>query len=118
VIRTLIAAASPVLRAGLEALLARSASVAIVATTSGEALADDIETHEPQVVPAFVQLLTAPTAVSFCARIASQIAPLLTLLHEQICAPSGSAPVPGSAPWSVLPCLCRGPGRWRMCWPT
>jgi DNA-binding NarL/FixJ family response regulator len=50
VIRTLIAAASPVVRAGLEALLARSASVAIVATTSGETLADDIETHVPQVV--------------------------------------------------------------------
>lgn len=49
-IRALIAAASPVVRAGLEALLARSASVAIVATTSGETLADDIETHEPQVV--------------------------------------------------------------------
>ena len=49
-IRALIAAASPVVRAGLEALLARSASVAIVATTSGAALADDIETHEPQVV--------------------------------------------------------------------
>jgi len=50
VIRALIAAASPVVRAGLEALLVRSASVAIVATTSGDSLADDIETHEPQVV--------------------------------------------------------------------
>ena len=49
-IRALVVAASPVVRAGLEALLARSASVAIVATTSGHALADDIETHEPQVV--------------------------------------------------------------------
>jgi DNA-binding NarL/FixJ family response regulator len=90
VIRTLISAASPVLRAGLEALLTRSASVAIVATTSGESLVDDIETHEPQVVllavesrsdtppiiasrialspdavsraPAFVVLADAPTA--------------------------------------------------------
>lgn len=89
-IRTLIAAASPVMRAGLEALLAKSASVAIVATTAGDALADDIETHEPQVVllavepgndaspnvasrialspdavartPAFVLLVDAPTA--------------------------------------------------------
>ena len=89
-IRALIAAASPVMRAGLEALLARSASVAIVATTAGDALADDIETHEPQVVllavepgndaspnvasrialspdavartPAFVLLADAPTA--------------------------------------------------------
>ena len=49
-IRTLIAAASPVMRAGLEALLVRSTSVAIVATTPGESLADEIETHEPQVV--------------------------------------------------------------------
>ena len=49
-IRTLVAAASPVVRAGLEALLTRSAAVAIVATTSGDTLADDIETHEPQVV--------------------------------------------------------------------
>jgi DNA-binding NarL/FixJ family response regulator len=90
VIRALIAAASPVMRAGLEALVAKSASVAIVATTAGDALADDIETHEPQVVllavepgndpspnvasrialspdavartPAFVLLADAPTA--------------------------------------------------------
>lgn len=89
-IRALIAAASPVMRAGLEALLAKSASVAIVGTTAGAALADDIETHEPQVVllavepgndaspnvasrialspdavartPAFVLLADAPTA--------------------------------------------------------
>ena len=50
-------------------------------------------THEPQVVPALVQLLTAPMAVSFCSRMAVQISPLLTLLHEQICAESGSAPI-------------------------
>jgi DNA-binding NarL/FixJ family response regulator len=88
VIRTLVAAASPVVRAGLEALLVRSASVAVVATTSGDSLTDDIETHEPQVVllavdqhrdsappaiialspdavsrtPAFVLLVEAPTA--------------------------------------------------------
>lgn len=49
-IRTLIAAQSPIVRAGLEALLTRSASVAVVAVTSGDALADDVETHEPQVV--------------------------------------------------------------------
>ena len=49
-IRTLVAAASPVVRAGLEALLTRSASVAVVGVTSGESLADDIEAHEPQVV--------------------------------------------------------------------
>jgi DNA-binding NarL/FixJ family response regulator len=90
VIRALVAAGSPVVRAGLEALLTRSASVAIVAITNGESLADDIETHEPQVVlyavdsrdesgptiasrialapdavsrtPAFVLLTDAPTA--------------------------------------------------------
>jgi two-component system, NarL family, response regulator YdfI len=50
VIRTLVAASSPVVRAGLEALLTRSASVAVVAVTSGDTLADDIEAHEPQVV--------------------------------------------------------------------
>jgi len=50
VIRTLVAAASPVVRAGLESLLARSAAVNVVAVTAGEALADDIESHEPQVV--------------------------------------------------------------------
>ena len=49
-IRALVAAASPVVRAGLEALLTRSASVAVVAVTNGESLADDIEAHEPQVV--------------------------------------------------------------------
>ena len=49
-IRTLVAAASPVVRAGLEALLTRNASVAVVGSTSGQTLADDIETHEPQVV--------------------------------------------------------------------
>lgn len=49
-IRTLVAAASPVVRAGLEALLVRSASVAVVAVTAGESLADEIEAHEPQVV--------------------------------------------------------------------
>jgi DNA-binding NarL/FixJ family response regulator len=50
VIRTLVAAASPVVRAGLEALLTRSASVTVVGASSGESLADDIEAHEPQVV--------------------------------------------------------------------
>jgi DNA-binding NarL/FixJ family response regulator len=50
VIRVLVAAASPVVRAGLEALLIRSASVTVVAATSGDSLTDDVETHEPQVV--------------------------------------------------------------------
>jgi len=65
VIRTLIAAASPVVRAGLEALLVRSASVTVVATTSGDSLTDDIETHEPQVVLLAVdQRDSAPPAVA------------------------------------------------------
>ena len=64
-IRTLIAAASPVVRAGLEALLVRSASVAVVATTSGDSLTDDIETHEPQVVLLAVdQRDSAPPAIA------------------------------------------------------
>jgi DNA-binding NarL/FixJ family response regulator len=66
VIRALIAATSPVLRAGLEALLARSASVSVVAATSGDALVDDIETHEPQVVLLAVESrdATPPPVVS------------------------------------------------------
>ncbi len=55
------------------------------------------ETHEPQLVPALVQLLTPPTALSFCSRMAPQICPLLTLLQEQICAASGSASTPKPA---------------------
>jgi NarL family two-component system response regulator YdfI len=50
VIRTLVAAASPVVRTSLESLLASSAGITIVAVTSGEPLADDIEAHEPDVV--------------------------------------------------------------------
>jgi two-component system, NarL family, response regulator YdfI len=50
VIRVLVAAASPVIRAGLEALLTKSASVSVVGITSGDSLGDDIEAHEPQVV--------------------------------------------------------------------
>jgi DNA-binding NarL/FixJ family response regulator len=69
VIRTLVAAASPVVRAGLEALLTRSAAVAIVATTSGDTLADDIETHEPQVV-----LLALEARDATAPRVASRIA--------------------------------------------
>ena len=74
-IRTLVAAASPVVRAGLETLLTRSASVAVVAITSGDTLADDVEAHEPQVVlfavdardgaPALVsRIALSPDAVS------------------------------------------------------
>lgn len=49
-IRTLVAAASPVVRAGLEAVLAQSAAVTVVAVASTDTLADDIEAHEPHVV--------------------------------------------------------------------
>jgi DNA-binding NarL/FixJ family response regulator len=50
VIRVLVAAQSPMVRARLEALLVGSASVSVVASTSVDQLADDIEAHEPQVV--------------------------------------------------------------------
>ena len=60
-------------------------------------------TQEPQVVPALVQLFTAPTTVSFWSRMALQISPLLTLLQEQICAASGSAVTPRPAGRSPLP---------------
>jgi DNA-binding NarL/FixJ family response regulator len=50
VIRTLLAAASPVIRAGLEAVLTKSTAVTVVAVSSADTLADDIETFEPQVV--------------------------------------------------------------------
>ena len=49
-IRTLVAAASPVIRAGVEAVLARSAAITVVGSSSTDTLADDIEAHEPQVV--------------------------------------------------------------------
>ena len=49
-IRTLVAAASQVVRASLESMLASSAAITIVAVTSGDALADDIEANEPEVV--------------------------------------------------------------------
>ena len=49
-IRALVAAASPVIRAGLEAVLTKSTAVTVVAVSSTDTLADDIETHEPQVV--------------------------------------------------------------------
>lgn len=49
-IRTLLAAASPVIRAGLEAVLTKSTAVTVVAVSSADTLADDIETFEPQVV--------------------------------------------------------------------
>jgi two-component system, NarL family, response regulator YdfI len=50
VIRTLIAAASPVIRADLASLLGRSPAVTVIATTAIDTLADDVESHEPQVV--------------------------------------------------------------------
>ena len=49
-IRTLIAAESPVVRADLASLLGQSTAVTIVAVTVGDTLADDIESHEPDVV--------------------------------------------------------------------
>lgn len=67
-IRTLVAAASPVVRAGLEALLARGASVSIVGVTDVASLVDEIETHEPQVVLLVVESRDgAPAAASLAA---------------------------------------------------
>jgi DNA-binding NarL/FixJ family response regulator len=63
VIRTFVAAASPVVRAGLEALLTRSASVTVVGTSSGHSLADDIESHEPQVLLVAVDASERPASV-------------------------------------------------------
>ncbi|HEX6050163.1 MAG TPA: response regulator transcription factor [Gemmatimonadaceae bacterium] len=49
-IRTLVAAVSPVVRADIAALLERNPAITVVATSAGDALADDVESHEPQVV--------------------------------------------------------------------
>ena len=54
----------------------------------------------PQPVPAFVQSLISSTEVKFLSRMASQIWPLLTLLHEQICV---SLAMPVSAAPAALP---------------
>src|SRR6478735_10422489 len=51
----------------------------------------------PQVVPALVQPLMVARSQAPSA-IAPQIAPLVTLLHEQMTASSGSASAPSSAP--------------------
>lgn len=50
VIRTLVVAASPIVRADIAALLEQSPAITVVATSAGDALADDVESHEPQVV--------------------------------------------------------------------
>src|SRR5919201_657001 len=50
-------------------------------------------THEPHEVPAFVQLLSDGTSQEPPA-MASVRSPLVTLLHEQICAAGGSEPTP------------------------
>src|SRR5579875_2596700 len=52
-----------------------------------------IGTHDPHEVPAVVQDLSAATSVQPSA-MAALSAPLVTLLHEQIWAESGSAPTP------------------------
>lgn len=85
-IRALVAAASPVVRAGLEALLARSASVAVVASTAGDSLADDIETHEPQVV-LFAMERDEPVTSTLASRVtlspdAASRTPALVLLAD------------------------------------
>src|SRR5690606_40308500 len=56
-----------------------------------------IGTQPPQEVPAVVQLLM-PAMSQAPSAMAPQIEPLETLLQEQICASSGSASAPSSAP--------------------
>src|ERR1700745_4158784 len=53
-------------------------------------------THDPHDVPADVQDFSAPTSAHPSA-MAHFRSPLVTLLHEQICAESGSAPTPKAA---------------------
>src|SRR5882757_7202485 len=59
-------------------------------------------THDPHDVPALVQAFSAGTSAQPLA-IASVTSPLVTLLHEQICAAPGSAPTPSCAPPESLP---------------
>src|SRR6516165_3925220 len=54
-------------------------------------------THDPHEVPAAVHDLSAGTSAQPPV-IADFSAPFVTLLHEQICAESGSAPTPKPAP--------------------
>ena len=54
-------------------------------------------THEPQDVPASVHFFRPGTSQQPPA-IASVRSPFVTLLHEQICAPAGSAPTPNPPP--------------------
>src|SRR5271156_1169252 len=59
-------------------------------------------TQPPHEVPAQVAVFSAPVLVA-PAHTAAQISPLETLLHEQICALSGSASTP--SPGLLLPSL-------------
>jgi DNA-binding NarL/FixJ family response regulator len=106
VIRALIVAASPVVRAGLEALLTRSASVTIVGATSGDALTDDIEAHEPQVVLLAVEPrdTTPPPVVSRVALSPDAISrtPAFVLLADAPSASWAADAIRGGAR-SVLP---------------
>ena len=52
----------------------------------------------PQPVPARVAALRSAREMMSCARMASQMAPLVTLLQEQICVASAMASTPTSAP--------------------
>ena len=52
----------------------------------------------PQPVPARVAALRFAKEAMSCSRMASQMAPLVTLLQEQICAESAIASTPTSAP--------------------
>src|SRR5690242_7702554 len=54
-------------------------------------------THDPQDVPAFVQVFSAGTSLHPPA-MASHRSPLVMLLHEHICAATGSDPTPNAPP--------------------
>jgi two-component system, NarL family, response regulator YdfI len=96
VIRALIAAASPVIRAGLEAVLSRSAAVMVVGSSSTDALADDIETHEPQVVLVAVDSHDGPSGslvsrVSLSPDSVSRTPAFVLLLDDASAAPAADA---------------------------
>ena len=105
-IRALIAAASPVTRAGLEAVLARSTAVTVVGASSTDTLADDIETHEPQVVLVAIDARDGPsgTVVSRVSLSPDAIAraPAFVLLIDDPSASAAADALRGGAR-SVLP---------------
>jgi DNA-binding NarL/FixJ family response regulator len=106
VIRTLVAAASPVIRAGLEAVLARSTAVTLVAVSSMDTLSDDIETHEPQVVLVALDTRETPMTTIASRLVLSPDAatrtPALVVLVDEI-SPAAAADALRGGARSMLP---------------